>query len=284
LGSVMRTDMFKVIVERPRKHKHGDIEAARRRDAFDGPMQLGMRAGYGYRALNENLSPLRRYLRSQVGRPWDKVFGEICAHIDRRSTVQQHSHQHIEDFIAVQVKRDNGRLFNLRELGSRFWPDKGLRQELYVDPRSGLIRVNEEYRPWNRRRAERAGEHEAAIAARRRVIDAKTMLLKLEAGWFCVDVDSLPAWSTREIVVHGQRRCRRHAEERFDVVLRRKTSIADVDNAELREYWYGHRGVYGVKKRQLSRREMKKYGIETGSEPATAAVRQSRRRSSPGAG
>jgi hypothetical protein len=30
-----------------------------------------MRAGYGYRSLNENLAPLRRYLRAQLGRPWD---------------------------------------------------------------------------------------------------------------------------------------------------------------------------------------------------------------------
>ena len=58
-------------------------------------MRLGMRAGYGYRGLNENLAPLRRYLHAQIGRPWNKVFSEICAGIDRRNTVQQHIHQHI---------------------------------------------------------------------------------------------------------------------------------------------------------------------------------------------
>jgi len=39
----------------------------------------------------------------QLGRPWNKVFSEICAGIDRRNTVQQHIHQHIRDFIAIEV-------------------------------------------------------------------------------------------------------------------------------------------------------------------------------------
>jgi len=43
----MREDMYKVIVERPRRGKSGDSAAARLRRDFDGPMRLGMRAGYG---------------------------------------------------------------------------------------------------------------------------------------------------------------------------------------------------------------------------------------------
>jgi hypothetical protein len=54
----MRTDMFKVIVERPRGYKGSDSRANRRRKDFDGPQFRGMRAGFGHRALNENLRPL----------------------------------------------------------------------------------------------------------------------------------------------------------------------------------------------------------------------------------
>jgi hypothetical protein len=75
----MREDMYKVIVERPRRGKSGDATAARLRREFDGPIRLGMRAGYGHRSLNENLAPLRRYLHAQIGRPWNRVFSEICA-------------------------------------------------------------------------------------------------------------------------------------------------------------------------------------------------------------
>jgi len=77
----MRKDMYKVIVERPRRGKERDSLACQLRGDLDGPPRLGMRAGYGYRELNENLAPLRRYLHTQVGRPWGKVFSEICARI-----------------------------------------------------------------------------------------------------------------------------------------------------------------------------------------------------------
>src|SRR5579859_2080543 len=109
----MREDMYKVIVERPRRGKDGNAAAARLRNDFNGPARLRARAGYGYRSLNENLSPLRRYPRAQIGRPWDKVFSEICANIDRRNTVQQHIHQHIRDFIAIDVDIREGRRVNL---------------------------------------------------------------------------------------------------------------------------------------------------------------------------
>src|SRR5580658_3830432 len=122
----MREDMYKVIVERPRRGKERDAIAARLRNDLDGPMRLGIRAGYGYCSLNENLAPLRRYLRAQIGRPWNKVFSEICAGIDRRNTVQHHIHRHLRDFIAVDVAARGGRLV----------------QELYVDTRTGLIRPN----------------------------------------------------------------------------------------------------------------------------------------------
>ena len=109
----MREDMFKVIVERPRRGKEGYASAKRIRNDWDSPMHLGTRAGYGGRNLNENLAPLRRYLHAQIGRPWNKVFSEICAGIDRRNTVQQHIHQHIGDFVAIHVDVRAGRLIDL---------------------------------------------------------------------------------------------------------------------------------------------------------------------------
>src|SRR5262245_62228647 len=99
----MREDMYKVIVERPRGWKSKSSHAVRRRDDLDGPKQLGIRAGYDRPALNENLSPLRRFLHAQVGRPWSKVYSEIASGIDRRNTVQQHIYQQADDFIASQV-------------------------------------------------------------------------------------------------------------------------------------------------------------------------------------
>lgn len=91
----MRNDMFKVIVERPRLvNSNGYSSDGRRyRNNEDAPAFLGMKRGYGRRKwLNENLAPLQRYLAKQVNRPWGKVYSEIRATIDGRSTVQQPQH------------------------------------------------------------------------------------------------------------------------------------------------------------------------------------------------
>ena len=49
----------------------------------DMPTHEGMRRGHALRGdrkeLNENLTPLRCFLESQVGRPWDKVYPDYAS-------------------------------------------------------------------------------------------------------------------------------------------------------------------------------------------------------------
>jgi hypothetical protein len=257
----MREDMYKVIVERPRRWKEREALANRLRNDFDGPTRLGMRAGYGRPILNENLAPLRRYLHAQLGRPWSKVFSEICAGIDRRNTVQQHIHQHIRDFVAIDVEVRDGRLVDLADRWGFLNRKFGISQELYVDPRTGLIRRNRHYRSWRWRDAEHR-EHEAAeIAARRRVVDERTLLLLLGDIWFCVEVEALPKERVVEKVVAGTPQRRVLAEPRYDVVLRRH--ISRTTHAELQqcERLYGSNEFYAVTKRQISSREIKAHQL-----------------------
>lgn len=106
----MRPDMAKVIVERPRVGSRGKGKPKGYRKALQGLSDEGLPAREGMRrrwlgqpkALNEHLGPLRRYLDSQVGRPWGKVFSEICAHIDRSSAVQDHVRDHVEAYVEAQ--------------------------------------------------------------------------------------------------------------------------------------------------------------------------------------
>jgi hypothetical protein len=50
-------------------------------------------------------------VRGMAARP-TKLSRQICAAIDRRNTVQQHIHQHIDQFIATQVGLHHGRLID----------------------------------------------------------------------------------------------------------------------------------------------------------------------------
>ncbi len=91
--------------------------------------------------LNENLAPLERYLRKQVGRPWCKVYGEVCAAIDTRSAIGFHVLQHVPDFVATDTFAVGKVVYQRHRLGSE-WPVQGL----YVHPKTGLLRYAEQRR------------------------------------------------------------------------------------------------------------------------------------------
>jgi hypothetical protein len=107
--------MAKVIVERPRygSHMRGGPKMGRYRDQRrlgDAlPRRESIKHPYGHtKSLNEHLGPLRRYLDSQVGQPWDRVFAEICKHIRCDSAVQSHVRDHVMQFVQVNTILING--------------------------------------------------------------------------------------------------------------------------------------------------------------------------------
>lgn len=151
----MRDDMFKVIVERPRR-LHGNAyksDGWAYRNREDSPMRLSMQKGYSDKKwLNENLAPLKRYLVSQANRPWDKVYGEIRATIDPRHTVKQHILQHLYDFVANRTKWETGGGKGRVMVKGHSWFQRGqyipleaTDVQLYVHPLSGLLLRNTHY-------------------------------------------------------------------------------------------------------------------------------------------
>lgn len=251
----MRKDMSKVIVERPRL---GRAWASEKRPGRSRPVEDDdgepLRAGRGGRAptrtkplktknLNENLAPLRRYLGKQVGRPWNKVFSEISAHLKPTSTVQQHVRDHIEDFVAIKTRMRAGKVVVTGPWGGERALDQDYRR-YFVHPRTGLLRDNPHYRSWTRHQREKRAAEAKARAARMREIDAKTQLHLLEGG----------AWW--EVTLAKVKPSRRGTPgEEVDVVLRAK--LSDLPPHAL----YGRHGVYAAAKRQLSKAEIKRHGL-----------------------
>lgn len=81
------------------------------------------------------LNPLERWLRKQVGRPWDKVWSEICSVADARSVQGRHVRQHIGFAVRLDVhRREDGKI--VQNGGYGFVLQKG---ELFVDPKTGLL-------------------------------------------------------------------------------------------------------------------------------------------------
>ena len=145
----MRSDMHKVIVERPRllRSTWTNRKTALRLDAnrsaqaldagddFDGGPHRASSSRH-QKWLNENLAPLKRYLQKQVGRPWDKVYSEISQTIDKRSAVGLHVLQHVEDFVSVNAFVENGVVYEYDWGRGGALPVRGL----YVHPVTRLLR------------------------------------------------------------------------------------------------------------------------------------------------
>lgn len=246
----MREDMFKVIVERPRLvHSNPTTSDGRlfRNDAGNGN-RLGIKRGYNNRkSLNENLAPLKRYLEQQINRPWDKVYSEIRAQIDPRSTVKQHILLHLDNFVELQTRwrdtPDGGEIIVLGDYGS-VTPLAESRVKLFVHPKTGILLRNRRYKPyvshWQKQLEEARRQTEPVL----RVIDEHTQLRRLEGIWYQVEWQELPA--PKEVMRDTKVGRVRHLQHelRWDVLRKAWVSLE-----------HGQR-VYAKSKRQLNSKEL----------------------------
>jgi hypothetical protein len=243
----MRSDMATVIVERPRfgsssrgKSK-GYLRSLQRMGQEGLPAREGMKRRHqGHtKSLNEHLGPLRRYLDSQVGRPWNKVFSEICAHIDRSSAVQDHVRDHVADYVATHVLEIDGEPCH----GAGFWYGRPLREigwsHWYVCPRSGILkRVKPRKRSQNRR-------PKPPDAPRFVRVSDSLQCRLIDGVWHVVSLQPLP------LPQEGKN------GPEWDVVLDQHAS--QIDFAMARKN-YGDL-VFASGKRRLARRELAQFPI-----------------------
>jgi len=146
----MRDDMAKVVTERPRrghqnKSKKTTGRPIRHYDPgvdYDEPNRLPVARGrqYGYNAkeFSDLINPLKRYLRSCIGRSWKKVHSELSQKLDRRSLSGLHIWNHLlaEIEIDCYVGDDRRAYSNNRKYSLGEHPVRGL----YVHPKTGVVR------------------------------------------------------------------------------------------------------------------------------------------------
>jgi hypothetical protein len=146
----MRPDMPKIAVERPRfghadRYPRGSLKSDYGPDLEDHPRREAMSwRRYGTKGFSDNLAPLYRFLRANVGRPWDRIWSEMCAHISFDNPVQKHVLGHVFGVVEAHVQLRDGDVYAIsRGFGAR--PDAPLRGRgrwpaLYVCPKTGLLR------------------------------------------------------------------------------------------------------------------------------------------------
>jgi hypothetical protein len=241
----MRSDMAKVIVERPRAGWRLNKLKGESRRSHEMPMDEWarrdrMRGKYiRTKHLTENLGPLRRFLDSCVGRPWDKVFAEICANINRNSAVQDHVRDHVSDFVEIHVVlidgmpcSADGRNYGSPLRESRYW------QRFYVCPKSGLLK-----RIKGRKRCQRkpASAHGPPSVKLGKLHQCRF----LDGHWYLIDLKRLPPPEFR------------HLAKSRDVVLDRP--VASLPTLEAVKAYGGE--YFAVAKRLLTTKEQKQFPI-----------------------
>jgi hypothetical protein len=143
----MRSDMAKVIVERPRTYRGSRSRRSvgmprRTRDRQEClPLIEAMGRGYREKHLNENLAPLLRWLHKQVGRLWSEVYREIAAQLSVTSAVQKHVLDHVKEFVCLSTFRDRDGLLCDRVARGMSVPLRTHKHQgaLYVCARTGVL-------------------------------------------------------------------------------------------------------------------------------------------------
>jgi hypothetical protein len=252
----MREDMGQVLVDEPRHGRStaralaGSRRQRRNRVGRDGetaPLRIGMQSdGGGHKHFGEHLGPLYRYLRRQLDRPWSKVYGELCAALDRRSVVQAHLFEHIEDVVAVKTAWRCGQVW----VHGRWSPIPlhECRASLYVHPRTGMLLVNRaRLHEARRKKDERAQRERAGTADCRRNLPhlgRDCQWHRVNGLWFEVTLRPLETAEPRRQV--------------YDVLLQR---LVGLQHAPLLRERYGLAHCYAAAKRQLDGRRLRDHGL-----------------------
>jgi len=240
----MRSDMAKVIVERPRYgstmrgHAKGYWRKLQAIPADELPKRERIKPSHGRtKSLNEHLRPLQRYLHKQIGRPWDKVFAEICAFISRNSAVQDHVRDHVGDFVAVNVIEIDGVLHEVAWWGRLIPLEKGWRYAtLYVCPRTGLLK--------NLGKKSRRSKHEKESPTIHVTIDYQVTFIRRRGVWHRLQLKPIP--KKRHNVIHAV------VANVFDSFLQKLVTRAEAVS------FYG-RGVYATEARPATWDEIRKH-------------------------
>ncbi len=242
----MRSDMARVVTERPRRgHTNQSKKWGRRLgkneyDAEDhGPTRapIARHHQYGWNAkeFSDVLGPLRRYLRKQVGRPGNKVWSEISRTLDNRSLSGQHIFDHIRWEVTRHTCLDaDGGVYDNRWSGPI--PVSGL----YVHPITGLLCYARE--SWRSFRGGPFLKAQAALRAfglgastasdiRRYRVDGVRVWERRDCGWFIHTYRYVPEQLVRVITRSDGREVPIYSAPQYERVATKQASKKQIREA-----------------------------------------------------
>ena len=244
----MRKDMAKVVTETPRRghgnssHKWGrplgkDEYGLDDHGASRAPVARRRQYGWNAKEFSDRLGPLRRYLRKQVGRPWDKIWSEITRTLDSRSLTGQHIFDHIRWEVEQDVWfGDDGRLYRKPR-----WGVIAQVNGLYVHPVTRLSCCKPERRSACRdaafvhaQTALRSLGMSASTARdiRRYRVDGLRVWEHRDSGWFIHTYRRVPEQLIRVLTRTDGREVPIYGSARYERVATKQASKKEIQGAQ----------------------------------------------------
>lgn len=250
----MRADMRRVVDERPRKNRS---PVYTKREANLDPDLLPRRQSMGrlgpYPGVWGGLTgPLRRWLRSSVGRPWNEVYSEACAVINTNSHSQRYLKLHLLQMVHRNTFLRDGEVWcfghvDRNESGGPIPVEEAVSRATpyYIHPETGLL--SEAFDPEGR---PCAYKKKNSSWSRPKMpgelwLDKKTLLLFIDGWWYRCTLEGFP-----------------DMESHFDRAVMRLISRGEAYRR------YG-KTMYCRFRRTLSHAEVAAYGLK---KPASAAA------------
>jgi hypothetical protein len=241
----LRSDMAKVIVERPRYgggvktpkgyRRYLDSMPTKELPRRESMKQRWTRHGTDPKELNENLTPLRRFLKSKVGKYWNKVHAEIREYVNTNSAVQARIMQHLWDYVCRSARIVNGEVLDAK--GDKLW-----REKFYVHPKTGILLEVPRETPWwkQKKNVPECRNIEGCV------------YYEANSIWYELDVKPLP--KTILVPPYGYPR---PTPAVWDIGMHDSITYWQLDRVRA---FYG-KLVYTTTKRQLSKKEIRRLGL-----------------------
>lgn len=245
----MRKDFSKVVTERPRSNgrwgkDYQGIPGKRLKEIqIDEDLHFKrepMSMSRGTKQFTDVLGPLRRYLKKQVGRSWNKIYSDFCRNFNRNSNTQNHLIRHALDYVAfnVQYIKEGKDKVPYTSEGYRISSFKN--EYFYVCPETGILKI-----------APKIKSKPKTVRNDFKEIDGKYYKEK-DNIWY-------------EIVLGKIKR----SNTWYGVPIICKDVLYKKNADEINDYRYTRKhgfpyvmpNVYCVKKRQLNKKEIRKLGL-----------------------
>lgn len=173
--------------------------------------------------LSDHLGPLRRFLRSKVGQPWNDVYSELCQRLDHNTMAGQHVLDHVWDYVERYVEIIDGVVYRKAYQRYQLPLDKSYRDRFYIHPENGILCAAEKVP-----RKPKRQEQEKNIV----IIDNYHQYRKINDIWYLITFADFPPFTD-------------HVKDVLKGLIHR-SALA-----------YGNRKIYAASKQQCSKKEIR---------------------------